>query len=114
MSSRKRKVHRPKYGSRPPMQRAEKSYEPSEADGRMVGNEILKTVDAQLHAEELPEVKATYDRLRGMGFSDEEARRHIGAVVATEIYEMLKFNRLFDRKQYVARLERLPEMPWEE
>jgi len=47
------------------------------------------------------------------GHSQSEARRLIAAVVASEILEVLKRKRPYDRARYVAALARLPEMPWD-
>ena len=73
----------------------------------------------RLHADALPrdgeppETKQTLDRLVAEGHSQSEARRLIAAVVASEIFEVLKRKRPYDRAGYVAALQRLPKMPWD-
>jgi len=51
---------------------------------------ILEIVDSQIRNHDPPEALATYDRLIGQGHSDEEARRLIGCVVASEVSWSLK------------------------
>ena len=43
----------------------------------------------------------------------DEAKRLIGCVVATEIYDVLKHRAPFDQRRFVAALHRLPTLPWE-
>lgn len=74
---------------------------------------ILEVVDNQLRDNTPPETRKTYQRLLQEGFSDKEARKLIGAVVSSEIFEVLKEKRPYDQKRFVAALERLPKMPWE-
>ena len=74
--------------------------------------EILKTVDIQIRGNDPPETRATYERLRAQGYSDEEARNLIGAVMANEIYDVLKSQKPFDTERFVARLAKLPQTPW--
>lgn len=73
---------------------------------------ILEIVDNQLQANDPPETKATYDRLRAEGHTDKEARNLIGCAVVSEIYDVLNTQQPFDRQRFVAMLERLPELPW--
>ena len=60
-----------------------------------------------------PETKQTYDRLITDGISDQEARRLIGCVVSSEIFDVLKQQQPFDRDRFVKALSKLPKMPWE-
>lgn len=81
-------------------------------DKQVVREEILKAVDNQLHDRNLPEAKSTYDRLLGIGYSDEDARICISQVLTMEIYECMMDMRPFNRTIYVERLNKLPETPW--
>jgi len=74
---------------------------------------ILETVENQLRDNDPPETRQTYERLISDGYSDQEARELIGAAVSTEIFNVLKSNKPYDRKRYVAALLRLPTLPWE-
>jgi hypothetical protein len=53
-------------------------------------------------------------RLVAAGHTLEDARRLIGCVVSTEIDAALTQHRSFDEAAYVAALQRLPTLPWEE
>jgi len=44
---------------------------------------------------------------------DQEARRLIGCVVTSEMFDVLKQQKPFDRDRFVAALGRLPRMPWD-
>ena len=86
--------------------------------GEPESNEIMKavimeTVENQLRDNDPSETRQAYERLMSAGHSDQEARELIGAVVSTEIFSILKNNKPYDRKRYVAALQRLPTMPWE-
>lgn len=80
-----------------------------EEDGRFAGMAIMEAVDNQINSDELPEAKETYDRLISLGCSDEDARKHISRVLATEIYCILKYKREFHRNKYVHFLKALPD-----
>jgi hypothetical protein len=74
---------------------------------------ILEVVDNQLRDRTPLETELTYKRLCREGYSDQEARQLIGAVVSSEIFEMMKSRQPYDEQRYVAALKRLPKMPWE-
>jgi hypothetical protein len=74
---------------------------------------ILEVVNNQLRDGEPPETAATLERLVQEGHSRQQAIELIGAVVASEIFGVLKEGRAYDRVRYVAALEALPRMPWE-
>lgn len=74
---------------------------------------ILEVVDNQLKDNTPPETKQTYQRLLNQGFSNAEARELIGAVVSSEIFEVMKNQEAYDQKRFVAALHKLPKMPWE-
>ncbi len=72
---------------------------------------ILEVVDKQLRSNEIPEVKETFKRIISEGFSNQEAKKMIGAVLVAEIYYILKNERVFDTEKYISALKRLPELP---
>ena len=72
---------------------------------------ILEVVDNQLQSHEIPEVKETFKRLISEGFSNQEAKKMIGAVLVAEIYYVLKNKRVFDEGKYISAIKRLPELP---
>jgi hypothetical protein len=58
-----------------------------------------------------PAAKETFDRLVGEGIARDEARRLIGCVVASEIFDILKHLKPYDEVRYVKALRKLPELP---
>jgi hypothetical protein len=74
---------------------------------------ILEVVETQLRDQTPPETRQTLQRLLGEGHTADEAKRLIGCVVATEIYDVLKHRAPFDQGRFVAALHRLPTLPWE-
>ena len=79
----------------------------------MLKQAILEVVDNQLRDLDPPETKETYDRLMADGTSDQEARRLIGCVVSSEIFDVLKKQQPFDRDRFIKGLNKLPKLPWE-
>ena len=74
----------------------------------------MDIVDTQVRDNTPPETRRTLERLVAAGHTLEDARRLTGCVVATEIYDVLTQHRSFDEAAYVAALQPLPILPWEE
>ena len=72
---------------------------------------ILEVVDNQLRDGIPPETKQTFERLPAQGHSAAEAKRLIGAVVASEIFNVLKRKEPYNQARFVAALRRLPKVP---
>ena len=51
---------------------------------------ILEVVDNQLKANDFPETRQKFDRLKSIGYSEEEAKKLFGNVVTVEIFDVLK------------------------
>ncbi|WP_368288507.1 hypothetical protein, partial [Enterocloster clostridioformis] len=64
-------------------------------------------MDNQLKANDPPCTKNTYDKLLDAGYSKSEAKDKIGAVVLTEIYDILKKGQAFDEEKYKSSLEEM-------
>ncbi len=74
---------------------------------------ILEIVDNQLSAGTPAETQHTFDRLVQSGHTVEDARRLIGCVVVSEIFQVMQRGAPYDEARYVAALRRLPRLPWE-
>ncbi len=74
---------------------------------------ILEVINTQILENDPPETKQALIRLQGQGFSEEEALKLIGYVVASEVFSVLQNNRQYDRLKYVSALNDLPRLPWE-
>ena len=78
---------------------------------RVLNKAILEVVDNQIRGGNPPAAKETFDRLVGEGIRRDEARRLIGCVVASEIFDILKHLQPYDEDRYVKALRKLPELP---
>ena len=73
---------------------------------------LMDVLDNQIRDNDPPETRATLERLLALGIDREEARRLLGCVIASELFDVMKSNTPFDRKRFVTRLHSLPAMPW--
>jgi hypothetical protein len=83
-------------------------------DNRRLKQAILEVVTNQISNNDPPETGQTLKRLRENGFSEQEALKLIGYVVASEVFAVLKSGRSYDQKAYIAALHALPKLPWDE
>ena len=74
---------------------------------------ILEVINKQVRDNDPPETKQTLIRLQEDGFSEQEALKLIGYVVASEVFAVLKENRQYDHEKYIEALKGLPRLPWE-
>ena len=72
---------------------------------------ILEVVDNQLKANDPPETRQTFERLISEGYSEEEAKKLIGSVVAVEIFDVFSKQEPFNPKRFVKALNNLPNLP---
>jgi uncharacterized protein with ATP-grasp and redox domains len=75
---------------------------------------FLRIVRNQLRSGKPPETKATLERLMAEGYSRDHSMKLIAAVVATEIVDMLNENEPFKEARYLAALQALPKLPFDE
>ena len=84
----------------------------------MESNEIIRkqifvVVNNQIRANKPPETKLTLERLKGLGYSVQDAKMYIGQCVAVELFQILKFKKPFDEVRYIRNLKELPKEPFE-
>ena len=82
-------------------------------DNQRLKKAILEVIDAQIRNNDPPETKKTLTRLQENGYSEEEAIKLIGYVVATEVFAVFKEDRPYDQNNYIAALRALPKLPWD-
>ena len=68
---------------------------------------LLEVVENQLKENDPPVTGQAYQKLLDAGYSVREAKEKIGAVVLTEIYDVLKENQSYDEKRYGLALEEM-------
>lgn len=76
-------------------------------------DQIVQIIKNQIKANDPPETKQTYDRLREMGYDDFVTKQFIGQCLALELFDVMKNQKPFDEKRYVENLKNLPEEPFE-
>lgn len=79
---------------------------------KKVRNAILDVVENQIRNLDPPATSETLQRLISEGVAEDEARRLIGCVVASEIFGILKHRKPFNQERYIMALRRLPELPY--
>ena len=84
----------------------------NETDGALAGEAIRDAVREQIRSGEPPEAKKTYERLVAMGMAEDEALEMLSAVLAVEIFHVLKHQTPYDRERYESQLRELPSLPW--
>jgi hypothetical protein len=75
---------------------------------------ILEVVSNQLQMNDPPETKATLNRLISEGYSKQDAKELIGAVLSKHIYGIFNAEHEFDSSKYAKDLENLPIFPEED
>lgn len=77
---------------------------------------MLEAVENQLKANEPPFVKEVYLQLQSEGIPKKQCKEMIAAVLLGEIYEVMKFGRLFNEEHYKEELYGLVyyEDDWDE
>jgi len=86
----------------------------SEPDARFARKAILDVVRNQMRQGNPPETKQTYDRLIADGHSHEETMKLLGCVVTAEIFDVLKRGEPYNAERFVAALQGLPNLPWDD
>ncbi len=82
-------------------------------DNQRLKKVILEVIDTQIRDKNPPETKKTLIRLQEKGYSEEEAIKLIGYVVASEVFSVFREDRRYDENSYIAALKALPKLPWE-
>ena len=72
---------------------------------------ILEAVENQMRDNDPPETNETYERLVREGHSEEDAKRLIGCVIVSEMFDILKKKQEFDLGRFVQALKKLPDLP---
>lgn len=68
---------------------------------------VLEVVDNQLQANEPPITKITFERLQASGYTKQQAKEKIAAVVLEEMYDILKKQEHFNEERYTENLKNL-------
>ena len=80
----------------------------------IVREQIFEIIKNQIKSNNPPETKETFDRLKEIGYSDNDAQKLIGQCVAIELFDVLKHKKPFDELRYISNLKKLPEEPFDD
>ncbi|MDA1117055.1 MAG: hypothetical protein O2979_03430 [Proteobacteria bacterium] len=75
---------------------------------------IEEVIENQIRNNDPPETRQTLDRLVGSGHPRAEAKRLIACALVSELFDVMKSEKPYDNARYLANLNRLPELPWDE
>lgn len=75
--------------------------------------QFLNTIVEQIRSNDPPETRATCERLLAEGHAEKKIYRMLTAVLATEVYKVLKEQLPYDHVRFVDNLNKLPTLPWE-
>lgn len=81
--------------------------------GEKVRNMIYEVIQNQLDANDPPETKINFERLKSMGYSEFEARQHVAQCFAVELFDMMKYHKPYNRSRYIRNLNQLPKEPFD-
>jgi transcriptional regulator CtsR len=93
------------------IRKLKRSAKKKEAHNPRLKKIILDVVEEQISSNEPPETSQTYQRLLNEGLAATEAKQLIGVVIAREIFYVAKEKREYDHEQFVAALNKLPNLP---
>lgn len=82
-------------------------------DGAAAGEAIRDTIRTQIESGTPAEAKKTFQRLLNSGMSPDQALEFMAAVLAAEMFEMLRHQKPYDEQRYEGALRALPKLPWE-
>ncbi|WP_460132932.1 hypothetical protein [Pseudomonas sp. S1_E04] len=80
-------------------------------DEEFTKNTLIKTIENQIESDNPPAAKATFNKLKLVGYEREEILNLMAHVLAFEIDAMLDENRAFNTEWYEKALRALPELP---
>jgi hypothetical protein len=83
-----------------------------EGDPVILRAALFEVIENQMRDGTPPETKTTYDRLIAEGYSHEDTMKMLAGVLATEMYDMLKRQRMYDGGRYISKLNALPDEEW--
>ena len=86
----------------------------SSKDLNFAGEAVFEAINNQIQGQNPPETKQTYDRLMKEIKNHDEVMKYIGVVMMAEILDILKSRKPFNKKRYIGRSNKLPDISWAE
>lgn len=75
--------------------------------------QIFEIIRNQIKANNPPETKIAFDRLKALGYSDFVTNQLIGQCIAVELFQIMKFQKPFNESRYIKNLKKLPKEPFD-
>ena len=75
--------------------------------------QILTLVENQLRIDQPKETRQAFERLKKLGYSDEDSKKLIAQCIAVEIYNAFKYKKPYNEAKYIKNLKKLPEEPFD-
>ena len=94
--------------------RKHSSVQAGSPEGQLAGEGVIEAIENQIRDNDPPETRITLDRLMSLGESRNNAMKYIGAVMAQEMFEILRNELPYNEDRYIANLKNLPELPFDE
>ena len=76
------------------------------------GEDVQRTLDTMLERDDPPGMRATLDRLLGLGLREDYARYLVSCVIAAEVVQTAETGTTEGWDRFTSRLSTLPETPW--
>jgi hypothetical protein len=111
MIARRRTQRSSKRTAAPPLS---SSVGPKSSDSDIARVAIFEIFDKELRLGRPPDVREALGRLRASGCAEDEARRLIACVLASEVYAVVRDVQKHDSVKYANALRALPEFPWDQ
>lgn len=73
---------------------------------------LIEAINEQIASPETPYVGKHYKRLLNEGHEEDDVLELLASILAAEMWEMTTQARGFNEKQYIERLEKLPDLSW--
>ena len=68
---------------------------------------IIEAVENQIKDNNPPITNITYNRLLSEGYTDKQAKEKIAAVLASYIYDVTKYDSIFDKEKHTEDLSKI-------
>ena len=81
-------------------------------ENEILKEQVIEIVDNQLKANDPPETRLTFERLKNEGYSESQIREMIGSCVIVEIFDVMRSGKPFDKDRYVQNLRQLSKEPF--
>jgi hypothetical protein len=80
---------------------------------KIMRKQIFEIIKNQIRNNDPVETNLTYKRLINLGYSDFVTKQLIGQCIAVELFNIMKYQKPFDKERYIKNLNQLPKEPFD-